>query len=56
MNWIEIFIGFWVLVSPWLLGFSDLAVAKWSNVILGLIIIVLNAWNVFEEDKKEIKK
>jgi hypothetical protein len=55
VNWIEIVIGFWILVSPWILGFSDLALAKWSNVVLGLAIIVVNAWDVFEE-KKEIKK
>jgi len=43
------FIGLWVLVSPWLLGFSGVEIAKWSNVLLGLALIVINAWVVFEE-------
>ncbi len=45
------FAGLWILVSPWVLGFSDIAIAKWSNVILGLMLIVVNAWLVFEEEE-----
>jgi hypothetical protein len=55
VNWIEIGIGLWVLLSPWLLGFSDITVAKWSNVLLGLVLIVVNAWFVFEEGSPKAK-
>lgn len=48
-NWIEMGIGVWILISPWILGFSDIAIAKWSNVIMGLVLIVVNAWIVFDE-------
>jgi hypothetical protein len=29
------------------LGFSDISVAKWCNVLLGLLIVLLNAWIIF---------
>ena len=49
-------IGIWILASPWILGFQDVALGKWSNVILGLVVIVLNTWIVFgEKAEKNIK-
>jgi len=56
VNWIEMAIGIWILASPWILGFQDVALGKWSNVILGLVVIVLNTWIVFgEKAEKNIK-
>lgn len=46
-NWIEGVIGIWVLLAPWLLGFADISLAKWSSVALGLVLILLNAWSLF---------
>jgi hypothetical protein len=40
----HIIIGIWILISPWLFGFSDISLAKWSNVILGLLLIIMNVW------------
>jgi hypothetical protein len=45
-NWIPIVLGAWVLVSPWLLGFSDISLAKWSNVLCGLVLIIAGAWTM----------
>jgi hypothetical protein len=46
--WIQFAMGFWILISPWLLGFSEISLAKWSNVLLGLTLILLNSWTVFK--------
>jgi len=45
-SWLSIIIGGWVLISPWVLGFSAFGFAKWSNVLCGLILVVLGAWRV----------
>ena len=37
MQWIEIILGLWVLVSPWLVPASLTA----SNVIVGILIILI---------------
>jgi len=48
-NRLEIFLmvaGIWIAVSPWVLGFSGLNLAKWSNVFAGAIVAVGAMWMV----------
>jgi hypothetical protein len=47
-SWLYVITGSWVLISPWLLGFSNISIAKWSNVLCGLVFIVVNVWKVTE--------
>ena len=49
-NWTELVIGFWIMLSPWLLGFSNIAIMKWSNVLCGLALILINAWILFGKE------
>jgi putative tricarboxylic transport membrane protein len=35
MVWVELALGVWVLISPWVLGFAAHAVAVWAHVIAG---------------------
>jgi membrane protein YdbS with pleckstrin-like domain len=51
-SWIQAGIGFWILISPWLLGFAEVALAKWSNVGFGLILVVMSIWEIFGEEKE----
>ncbi len=46
-HWIELVVGAFVLVSPWLLGFSDITLARWGNVMCGLILILINIWAIY---------
>jgi hypothetical protein len=46
-NWVEGLIGLWILLSPWMLGFAGMSIAKWSSVLCGLVIVLMNAWNLF---------
>jgi hypothetical protein len=48
-HWVQCGIGFWLLISPWLLGFAEISVAKWSNVIIGLAFIIMSVWELFGE-------
>jgi len=54
-NWIELAIGIWILASPWLLGYSDVSLAKWSSLVCGVILIVLNSWIMFGETGEKEK-
>lgn len=51
-NWIELVLGAWILLSPWLLGFSAFTFAKWSNIIVGLVIVIIKVWDIFGEKNK----
>lgn len=52
-NWTEFIIGIWLILSPWVLGFSNMVVLKWSSVLSGLIIGLISGWILFgkEHDK-----
>jgi hypothetical protein len=45
-EWAELVLGIWLIVSPWVLGFSDLKSATYNGVILGIVIAVLGAWSL----------
>ena len=41
ISWINIILAVWVLISPFVLGFSDFPRALWNNVATGLAIGIL---------------
>jgi hypothetical protein len=48
-NWTELVIGIIMIISPWIFGFSDVSVAKWCNVLIGIALVLVNAWTIFGE-------
>jgi hypothetical protein len=45
--WTELIIGIIMIASPWVLGFSDISLAKWCNVLIGLLLMLISAWMIF---------
>ena len=41
-DWVQAVLGFWIVVSPWVLGPADSAVT-WNFLIVGLVLIALAA-------------
>lgn len=48
-NYSQLVLGIWIFLSPWILGFSSISIMTWSNLIVGMIIILINVWAIFEE-------
>jgi hypothetical protein len=46
-EWLNVAIGVWILVSPWVLGFAGIRPAMWLSVILGVVIAVMAAWETW---------
>ncbi len=46
-----IVIGVWILISPWILGFASISVALWSNIICGLILIIVGLYGLSVEER-----
>ncbi|MEK7590316.1 MAG: SPW repeat protein [Patescibacteria group bacterium] len=44
IDWICLIIGIWIVVSPWVLGYSSFTPALWSNVIVGVLIFLIALW------------
>ena len=42
-EWVNLIVGLWVLISPWVLGFTAVTSAVWAHVVIGLIVTVLAA-------------
>ena len=51
-EWTGLVIGAWILISPWLLGFASLGLMKWSNVLAGLVLVLMSAWALFGKEPK----
>ncbi len=47
LNWIQLVLGLWIFVSPWILGFSDISTALWSNAIAGALVVIFALWELF---------
>lgn len=48
LNWIILFLGLWILVSPWILNFSAYNnIVLWNNVISGILVIIFALWQLF---------
>jgi hypothetical protein len=53
-DWASWLLGFWLLLSPWILHFEDQTAAMQNSVILGFVLILaevvtLSAFQVWEE-------
>ncbi|RME43876.1 MAG: hypothetical protein D6791_14485 [Chloroflexi bacterium] len=45
---INLVLGLWLLVSPWVLGFANMTTPLWSHIIVGAIIALLALWRALE--------
>lgn len=45
MSWINVLLGLWLVISPWVYGYSDNVGALWNSIIFGLIIFALAIWS-----------
>lgn len=48
-EWTESVLGLWMVVSPWIVGFSGVDAAKADAVLSGLIILTLALWALQDE-------
>ncbi|MEK7212453.1 MAG: SPW repeat protein [Patescibacteria group bacterium] len=46
-QWLEAVLGLWLMLSPWVLGFSGISVMMWSNLIAGMAVFLIALWSIF---------
>lgn len=46
-EWVDLVLGVWITVSPWVLGFTDMTALTWNAAIMGAIVVILSAWALF---------
>ncbi|MFW8636549.1 SPW repeat protein [Cribrihabitans pelagius] len=47
-EWLDMAVGAWLVISPWVLGLTALTFATWNFVIIGAIVLALAAWSLYE--------
>jgi len=52
IGWSTLLLGVMVFISPWVLGFSGISLALWSNTVTGLILIISALWHLFGSKPK----
>lgn len=41
--WINLVVGIWTFISPWVLGYAGNGVALWNGIAVGILMIVFAA-------------
>lgn len=44
-HWVIAGLGGWLVLSPWILGYSSLNIAMWNSILVGGLIGVFAMWN-----------
>lgn len=50
-EWLNVALGVWLLVSPWLMGYSASTALRWNAVVAGVLVVVFAAWALYEEQR-----
>lgn len=45
-EWINLLLGIWIFIAPWVLGFVHLTAASWDHWIVGALIFLISASNL----------
>jgi hypothetical protein len=56
-EWINLVLGLWVAVAPWLLGFVGTANALWTHVGVGIAVAILAAvelWMIHQSPRATV--
>lgn len=41
-EWVNTVLGLWLIISPWVLGFTAQMAAMWNSIIVGLVVLALS--------------
>lgn len=46
-SWVNVLLGIWLIISPWVYGFAFHTARVTNSVIFGIVVIILGLWSVF---------
>jgi hypothetical protein len=44
LDWINVVLGVWLIIAPFILGYSKIGAAMWNDIIVGIVVAVLAVW------------
>jgi hypothetical protein len=52
LGWVNAVLGLWVIVAPFIIGYSATSGALWNDIIVGIVVTVLAGWSALAIPKK----
>jgi len=46
LEWLNVILGAWLFLSPWILGFTGTSAAAWSAWIVGALVVIFALWTL----------
>ena len=44
LDWINVVIGLWLIIAPFILGYTAIGAAMWNDIIVGIVVVVFEVW------------
>jgi len=44
LNWINVILGAWLIIAPFIIGYTSFAAALWNDIIVGIVAVILAGW------------
>ncbi len=51
-EWLDLIVGLWLVISPWILGFSDTPMLLWNALLCGAVIAVMSGWTAMDAGRE----
>jgi hypothetical protein len=55
LEWLNMALGLWLFVSPWLFDFHASTALRWNAILTGIAIAALAAWALMKERTKAMR-
>lgn len=52
LSWINFLLGIWLIIAPFVLGFSESVAATRNSVVLGILVGVFGLWGAIGEQRQ----
>lgn len=47
-EWVSLLLGIATIIAPWVVGFTAVALALWTHVVLGALVALIAAWELWQ--------
>lgn len=44
-SWVNVILGIWLILAPFVLGYADMTTPLWNDIILGIIVAASAGWS-----------
>ncbi len=44
LSWINVILGVWLIIAPFIVQYANVAAALWNDIVVGILVAVLAGW------------